>query len=238
MVSDDVQVRNVEFYVNGVRVRTDGTFPFEHFLVSPRRSERPAISIRARASDTGGNASWTDELVVTLAADARAPRITRLVPGDGSILGRTGTVAAFANEPLKASTVTFGSFRLEEAGPDRTFDTADDVLVSATVEVRNEVLGIFLTDPAGFPPGRYRATLTEAVTDEAGNALPKTTWRFVVYGSGAEADQDGDGIADELEVLLGLDPNNRDSDGNGIPDGDEDQDQDGVKNSVEVALRG
>ena len=29
-VTDDVQVRNVEFYVDGVRVITDGNFPFEH----------------------------------------------------------------------------------------------------------------------------------------------------------------------------------------------------------------
>ena len=34
-------------------------------------------------------------------------------------------------------------------------------------------------------------------------------------------DSDGDGLSDELEVQLGLDPMNPDSDGDGLSDGDE-----------------
>ena len=34
-VDDDVQVRNVEFFVNGSRVASDGNFPFEHRFVTP-----------------------------------------------------------------------------------------------------------------------------------------------------------------------------------------------------------
>jgi len=49
-------------------------------------------------------------------------------------------------------------------------------------------------------------------------------------------DQDGDGIPDLIEPLLGLDPTKKDSDGNGVADGDEDYDQDCLKNSAEVAL--
>ena len=39
-VGDDVQVRNVEFYVDGVKVATDGNFPFEHRFVTPVRSAK------------------------------------------------------------------------------------------------------------------------------------------------------------------------------------------------------
>ncbi len=47
-------------------------------------------------------------------------------------------------------------------------------------------------------------------------------------------DSDGDGLPDAWESLLGLDPHNSDSNGNGVLDGDEDSDHDGLKNSWEV----
>ncbi|MCW5551990.1 MAG: hypothetical protein KIS67_07460 [Verrucomicrobiae bacterium] len=47
-------------------------------------------------------------------------------------------------------------------------------------------------------------------------------------------DTDGDGIPDVLEALLGLNPNEPDSNGNGIPDGQEDFDYDGLSNALEL----
>jgi len=47
-------------------------------------------------------------------------------------------------------------------------------------------------------------------------------------------DSDGDGLPDPWEILLGLDPHNPDTDGNGILDGDEDSDHDGLKNKWEA----
>ena len=49
-------------------------------------------------------------------------------------------------------------------------------------------------------------------------------------------DRDGDGLPDTLEMALGLDPNNPDTDGDGILDGDEDLDQDGLTNIQEFAI--
>ena len=49
-------------------------------------------------------------------------------------------------------------------------------------------------------------------------------------------DSDGDGISDFNEDLLGLDPNNPDSDGNGTPDSAEDNDGDNVTNRNEILL--
>ena len=79
-VSDDVQVRNVEFYIDGERVITDGNFPFEHRFVTPRLADQESFTLRARASDTGGNATSTEEMTITLVADAlqASPRLSAL----------------------------------------------------------------------------------------------------------------------------------------------------------------
>jgi hypothetical protein len=69
-VTDDVQVRNVQFHADGVRVLTDGNFPFEHRFLSPRLTEtRTNFTVRAKATDTGGNFSWSDEILVELTPD-------------------------------------------------------------------------------------------------------------------------------------------------------------------------
>src|SRR5918912_949313 len=47
-------------------------------------------------------------------------------------------------------------------------------------------------------------------------------------GGGGSADSDGDGLSDRKEATMGLDPNNPDTDGDGIPDGLDDANGDGV----------
>ena len=49
-------------------------------------------------------------------------------------------------------------------------------------------------------------------------------------------DTDGDGIPDVLERLMGLNPTNAISFGDGIPDGDRDYDMDGISNARELLL--
>ncbi|MCW8138074.1 MAG: Ig-like domain-containing protein [Planctomycetota bacterium] len=233
---DDVAVRNCELFVNGLRTETDGSFPFEFFLVTPRLTERERISVRVRVSDTGGNSAFSDELVIDLVPDGTPPEVTRLVPSNGGLLGQLGTVAAFFNEPIDPASLTPGAFRVIAAGPDALFGTADDVLIAGTREVREQLQGAFFTPIGGdLPPGRYRAELTSDVRDVAGNPLTPVTWHFLVYGGGL-ADTDGDGLPDLLELELGLDPNNPDTNGNGVRDGDEDFSGGGVPNWVKVVL--
>ncbi|MBI2927015.1 MAG: hypothetical protein HYY24_15075 [Verrucomicrobia bacterium] len=73
-VTDDAQVRNVEFYLDGQKVFTDGNYPFEfRFLAPSLTAARNSFRMRARASDTGGNASLSDELVFNLTPAPRPP---------------------------------------------------------------------------------------------------------------------------------------------------------------------
>ncbi len=233
-VQDDVQVRNVEFYIDGVRVTTDGNFPFEHRFITPLLDQLSSFTLRARASDTGGNATWTDELVVQITPDATPPRVVRHTPSDNAILGSATTVSAAFSEPIEATTLTEGGFQIFGAGPDGVTGNDDVLITGGDVTFRQDVNTAFVTFSAALAPARYRAVLTATVADLAGNGLAEpVSWSFLVFST---TDSDNDGVPDDIEPLLGLDPNNPDSDGDGIRDGDEDFDDDGLSNAGEAVL--
>ena len=65
--TDDVQVRNVEFYLDDNRIATDGNFPFEYWFPAPQiEGTKASFTLRARASDTGGNATFSDSMTISL----------------------------------------------------------------------------------------------------------------------------------------------------------------------------
>ncbi len=179
-VSDDVQVRNVEFYVDGVRVATDGGFPFEHRFITPRLADQASFTLRARASDTGGNATWNAEVTVPLVADATPPLVVRVEPAAGA--PEVDAVVAFFNEPLDPATVSAASFLLFDAGADGDIDTPDDQQVTTgVVSYRSDLNAALLTFAAPLPNQIYRATLTSGITDGSGLALAEDhSWTFVV----------------------------------------------------------
>jgi hypothetical protein len=141
-VNDDTMVRNVEFFLNGERVLNDGGFPFELVFTAPRLSDQESFRLRARATDTGGNATFTQEYTIQVTPDATAPMTRAVVPRDGALLGTVATIAAFVDEPLDPQTLSESSLTLLAAGPDRSFGTGDDVLVpGGAVEFRESLQG-------------------------------------------------------------------------------------------------
>lgn len=235
-VTDDVQVRNVEFYLDGAKVATDGNYPFEHRLVTPLiASGRTSFRLRAKASDTGGNTTWSQELVLNLVPDATPPRVLRALPAAGSILGSVDTAAVYFSEPIVVATLTPATLRLVFAGADNIFGNADDsVVAGGAISYRDNLNAVFLTFSADLPPGSYRIAVGPNVTDLTGNAMSaEFSSTFRVFSL---ADEDNDGVPDELEPSLGLDPDNSDTDGDGIPDGLEDFDNDGLTNAGEILV--
>ena len=233
---DDVQVRNVDLLIDGGLAQNDGNFPFEFGFTAPTRAGgRTHFTLQTRAYDTAGNVVVSPVLNVELVPDGTPPRVVRALPPVGTLSGNIAAVSALFNEPLAPSTVNGLSVRCREAGADRTFETADDVLVSTLLfNYDMDARLVSLTQASPLPPGRYRFELTTAITDAAGNALQSMFTRlFQVFSF---ADRDGDGVPDDLEAALGLSADNPDSDGDGIADGLEDFDTDGLGNAYEVLL--
>jgi hypothetical protein len=235
-VIDDVQVRNVEFYVDGSLVTVDGNFPFEHRFVTPSiAAGRTSFSISARATDTGGNSTWTDEFVLNLVADATPPQVTGFQPPNGALVSATLALAVGFSEPMDVASLSSGGLGLVSAGPDGVLGNADDIPVGGLgADFALETLTAYLTPSVPLAPGRYRLNAAAPAADAAGNAM--TSSASSSFRIASPLDTDGDGLPDDWEVVLGLNPGLADSNGNGIPDGAEDYDNDGLRNSWEIIL--
>src|SRR4029079_523384 len=62
---DDVQVRQVDFYLNGKLAATSGSYPFEFaFQTGALSLTNQSFRVRAVAIDTGGNTNSTSDLLV------------------------------------------------------------------------------------------------------------------------------------------------------------------------------
>ncbi|MBI3417215.1 MAG: Ig-like domain-containing protein [Verrucomicrobia bacterium] len=185
-VTDDVQVRNVEFYLDGVKVLTDGSFPFEYRFITPLvAAGRNSFQLRAKAIDTGGNEAWSDDIQVTLVKDVTPPQIVSHIPADVDVVAVAANVAAFFSEPINAAAISSLTFQLREAGPDGAFDTADDVTLSPVgFEYRPVTFGAYMKFADILPVGNYRATVGPAIWDLAGNKLAApVNWSFKVKGA-------------------------------------------------------
>lgn len=170
-VTDDVQVRHVEFYLEGVKSFTDEAFPFEfRFMVPQVAPGKASFRLRARAFDTGGNSTWSEEMIVALIPDTKPPHVTHYSPLAGAKALRT--VTAYFDGRMAAATLNASSFKLVSAGADGAFGTTDDVTVGGgSVSYQVELGAASLNFASPVPDGLYRAVLTTAVTDLAANHL-------------------------------------------------------------------
>jgi hypothetical protein len=180
-VSDDVQVRNVEFYLDGQLIAADGNFPFEARFITPLlTATKTNFVIQARAFDTGGNSTSSDIFTVNLRPDSSSPKVRRVSPtGGGRVIDR---VTAYFTEVVDAGKLNATSFQILSAGVDGLLDTGDDLLLSnASYSVRAENLSASARFSQPLPNGLYRVTLTPGITDPNNNPLEAPiNWDFRV----------------------------------------------------------
>jgi hypothetical protein len=182
--TDDVQVRSVEFYLDGTNTATDGNFPFEYRLVVPAlTATKTNFTLRARAFDTGGNSTWSETIDVKLlpeTTEIAPPVVTFTTPVGG---GHTITnLVAYFSKGLDPDSVNSASFQLFAAGPDEVFGTPDDLPISSgLVSYREFGHKAILAFPTALPLGKYRAVLGTAIRDFSGRNLAAAyRWDFQV----------------------------------------------------------
>lgn len=136
-------------------------------------------------------------------------------------------VAAHFSEPIDQATLTSSSFRVIWAGTNGVIGDVDDMVVDGGVlTYRSDVNAAFLSFTTSLPPGNYEGVISPPLADLVGNPLARVfSWRFSIIG-GKDSDQDG--IPDDIEIALGLDPTNASTLNDGIVDGDRDLNGDGL----------
>ena len=126
---------------------------------------------------------------------------------------------AYFNEPIEPASLTEATFSLQHAGADQIPGNADDTAISSGENSYRTNLNAFAVNfGTNLPSGLYQATVGPGVADLSGNlmATPRT-WIFWLTGN---QDSDQDGLSDAVELNLSLDPNQPDSLGDGVLDGE------------------
>ncbi|HVE87812.1 MAG TPA: hypothetical protein VND93_33370, partial [Myxococcales bacterium] len=210
------------------------------FLIS---STEPAVTYQCKLDGAAAFSACSSAPIFTVAGDgphtleaAAQDRAGNADPTPASYAWTVDTVppgAGFGGAP-PAITGTVAFFQLTCSEASCTFeaslDAAPFAAVSADVTYSALSLGTHQVD--------VRAT------DAAGNLGPPTSVTWVV-----QPDADGDGLTDTEEASLGTNPNNADSDQDGLGDGaevrryktnplDDDTDDDGLMDGSEVSRTG
>jgi hypothetical protein len=203
-VQDDVQVRQVEFFVNNQRIAIDGNFPFEAVYRVPTNSLGTPLVFSLRASDMGGNNLLLTNSPVTVRPDAQGPAVAIDAPVEGSdsYLGTTLAVELTLLDNVDGPNVAAIGFEID--GQRAEFER----LTRTSFMVNTPTV-----------PGRH--TLVAIGRDFAGNEGRSAAVHYWRLPSAPDDDFDHDGLSNREEIRLGTDPTKADTDGDGIADGRE-----------------
>ncbi len=229
IAGDDAQVRNVEFYLDGIKAATDGNFPYEFQFVAPRRAGRTSFSLQARASDTGGRFTFTPSIEVALLPDVTPPQVI----GNPLVVTNVSSWFTHFDELLDPATASPTNLSIVYAGPDNRIGTSDDSIVTnVTFSYRESIRAVVATFAGAVPYGQYALLPGAALRDRAGNEVTNFTMRTLwVLASGPDGDDDGDSLSNADEAARGTNPTLADTDGDRWADNLEVEDETDPLNS-------
>ena len=171
-VSDDVQVRNVELLVNGQVVANDPSYPFDFSVAVPALAKGTTVTIQARATDTGGNATLSTTTTLDVVKDTLPPTVIATSVADGAKLFFVRSLQITFSEPIDPAKLASSGITLATKGPDGTFGTADDITTAITTNLRAGGQILSIIPRAYLAPGDYRLAISPSIiADRAGNAL-------------------------------------------------------------------
>jgi len=175
-VQDDVQVRSVDLLVNGQVVQRAFSNPLNlSFIVPPYPAQSNQVMVQVRATDTGGNVTLTDPLLLDVAPDTTPPRLlasSELNDGAVRFKGFSSIRLVFSKpilaEGLTTNATVLNSFK-NSLFPQKV-----------TLLNNNQVLELAF---GAFPPESYRLVIPGGgIVDRNGNPLDTndTVIHFVV----------------------------------------------------------
>ncbi len=173
IITDDVQVRNVELLVNGQVFSNDVSFPFELFTQAPTiAAGGNTLTLQVRATDTGGNVGLSNIVTLSVVPDTFPPQVTSVSVDEGARRFFVRSIDINFDEPLDVARLSTTGVSLVRAGTDNTFGTADDVTVPVRLDTRSFGQSLSVLVDGFLPPGDYQFRIDPSiVADPAGNVL-------------------------------------------------------------------
>ena len=162
---------------------TTWPIPFDLSAQAPTiASGGNTVTLQVRATDTGGNATLSNAVVLNVVPDTFAPQVQNISIAEGASLFFVRSINLTFDEPLDLAKLSATGVTLVKKGPDGVAGTADDIAVPVTLDTRSfgQVVSML---PAGYLlPGDYQLRIDPSViADRSGNALTNAIVRnFII----------------------------------------------------------
>jgi len=172
-VTDDLQVRSVELWLDGILAARDSSWPFElNFQAPVYSSFNTNLVVQMRAVDGAGNAAFSAPINIPLVPDTTPPQVRSIGPSAGrTVAGPDPLITVTFSEAMDPATLDPARIQVVAAGVDGVLDTTDDVVVPGAIigylERAHSALARFST----LPSGEYRIGVGDSATDASGNRL-------------------------------------------------------------------
>lgn len=173
VVTDDVQVRDVDLLMNGTVVARDVSAPFDLRAVTPALTDAAStVTFQVRATDTGGNVGLSSVLTYTLTPDITPPTIISSSPSDNGAGFRINAITLRFDEPIDSTRISVTGFTLTNLGDDFRVGGGDDTALAIDRIQALSPTRIVVYPSNPLPEGTFRLTGDSTVlADIAGNEV-------------------------------------------------------------------